>query len=239
MKRGAKDLSDRDLTVDIQGRAVAVRLKRHARARRLVLRIAHDDDSVVVTLPPRASAREGLALVREQAAWIAGELAALPKRVPFEDGQVIPVLGRDYVVRHCPQARGGVWVEGGALMVAGRPEHLARRVLDWLRREARRAIAARVRAKAAGLGRPPGRVTVRDTVSLWGSCAVNGDLSFCWRLVLAPVHVLDYVVAHEVAHLAVRGHGPRFWQTVRRLTPDADAARAWLRRFGTSLHRYG
>jgi hypothetical protein len=80
---------------------------------------------------------------------------------------------------------------------------------------------------------------VRDTVSLWGSCAVNGDLSFCWRLVLAPVHVLDYVVAHEVAHLIVRGHGPRFWHTVERLTPDADAARAWLRRFGTSLHRYG
>lgn len=230
---------DRDLTVEIEGRAVAVRLKRHARARRLVLRIAHDDDSVVVTLPPRASAREGLALVQRQAAWIVGALAALPARVPFVDGQVIPVLGRDYVLRHCPQARGGVWVEGDVLMVAGRPEHLARRVLDWLKRTARREIAERVHAKAADLAQSPGRVTLRDTVSLWGSCAANGDLSFCWRLILAPVHVLDYVVAHEVAHLVVRGHGPRFWQTVERLTPEAAAARAWLRRYGTGLHRYG
>jgi len=239
MKRGANHLSDRDLTIDIQGRAVAVRLKRHARARRLVLRLDAQDDGVVVTLPPRASAREGLALVQRQAAWIIGALAALPKRVPLVDGQVIPVLGRDYVLRHCPDGRGSVWVEGGALMVAGRPEHLARRVLDWLKRTARREIAERVHVKAASLARSPGRVTVRDTVSLWGSCAANGDLSFCWRLVLAPVHVLDYVVAHEVAHLVFRGHGPRFWKTVARLTPDPDAARAWLRRFGVGLHRYG
>jgi predicted metal-dependent hydrolase len=237
--RPTKTPSARDLTVEIEGRPVPVRLRRHARARRLVLRIDAEDDGVVVTLPPRASAREGLDLVWRQAEWIAGELSALPKRVPFADGAVIPILGVDHALRHAPDRRGVVWIEDGVLWVAGRPEHMARRVADWLKREARRAIAARVAEMAAALDRPFGRIVLRDTVSLWGSCAANGDLSFCWRLILAPSAVLDYVVAHEVAHLANRGHGPRFWRAVERLTPDSEGARAWLGRHGAALHRYG
>jgi hypothetical protein len=204
-----------------------------------MLRIDAEDDGVIVTLPPRASAREGLDLVWRQAEWIVGELSALPPRVPFVDGATIPVLGRDYAIRHAPDRRGAVWIEEGTILVAGRPEHVSRRVADWLRREARRAIAARVAEKAAALDRAFGRVVLRDTVSLWGSCSAKGDLSFCWRLILAPPAVLDYVVAHEVAHLAVRGHGPGFWRTVERLTPKPDGARAWLGRHGAGLHRYG
>ncbi len=104
--------------------------------------------------------------------------------------------------------------EGGTLIVAGRPEHLGRRLTDWLKAEARREFAVRARAKAEILGRRVGRVTVRDTRSRWGSCSANGNLSFCWRMVMAPAFVVDYVVAHEVAHLKVRDHSPRFWKTV-------------------------
>jgi predicted metal-dependent hydrolase len=100
-------------------------------------------------------------------------------------------------------------------------------------------LTQRVREKTVLLGRAAGRISVRDPVSRWGSCAASGNLSFSWRLILAPEMVLDYVVAHEVAHLAVRGHGPLFWKTVAGLTEGTAEARAWLRRHGAGLHRYG
>ncbi len=226
-------------SLDIEGRAVPLRIRRNARARRLVLRIDAATDGAVVTLPPGVPVEDGLDMARQRAAWIAGRLAALPARVPFADGARVPFLGVEHPIRHRPGCRGTVWRHDGEIHVAGRREHLARRLTDWLKGEARRRIAPGVAAKAARLGRAAGRITLRDTRGRWGSCSANGNLSFCWRLVMAPERVLDYVVAHEVAHLAEPGHGPRFWRAVGRLTNDTEGARAWIRRHGESMHRYG
>ncbi|MFQ5766019.1 MAG: M48 family metallopeptidase, partial [Rhodospirillales bacterium] len=187
-----------ETAVELRGRPVPVRLQRNPRARRIILRIdAHgtDADGVAVTLPRGAKPAEGLALVREKADWVLGRLGALRPRVPFEPGEAVPVLGRERVIRPVAPGRGVVRLEETEILVAGRPEHLARRVRDWLKAEARREIMPLVRDKAAALGRRPGRVTIRDTRSRWGSCSAEGNLSFCWRLVMAPVAVLDYVVA--------------------------------------------
>ncbi len=236
---GERKNRERTFTLDLEGRAVPLRVRRNARARRLVLTIDAAADGVVVTVPNRVAVRDGVELALSKAGWILNGLDALPPRTPFADGAVVPVLGVDHRVRHCPGRRGAVWRENGEILVAGRPEHLARRLKDWLRRAARREITARVAAKAERLGRTPGRITIRDTRSRWGSCSADGNLSFSWRLVMMPEGVLDYVVAHEVAHLAYRGHGPRFWGTVGRLTNDPGGARAWIRRHGESLYRYG
>jgi hypothetical protein len=226
-------------SLDVGGRAVPLRFRRNARARRLILRIDGERDGVVVTLPRHVPAEEGLDLAQSKAAWIVRQLDRLPPRVPFADGAVVPVLGVDHRVRHDASARRPVSSGGGEIVVCGRPEHLARRLTDWLRAEARRLIASRALDKAECLGRTPGRITLRDTRSRWGSCSVDGRLSFSWRLVMAPEHVLDYVVAHEVAHLAERNHGRRFWDLVAELTGDAGTARAWLSAYGARLHRYG
>ncbi|OHC74966.1 MAG: hypothetical protein A3G18_01430 [Rhodospirillales bacterium RIFCSPLOWO2_12_FULL_58_28] len=226
-------------SIDLGGRVVALRLRRNPRARRLILRIDADSGGVVVTLPKRASAEEGMALVRRKAAWIADRLDVLPKRVPFADGAVVPLLGDERLIIHRPDGRFSVGDGDGGIVVGGRPEHLARRLTDWLKKEARRHIEPRVEAKAARLGRKAGRITIRDTRSRWGSCSSSGALSFCWRLVMAPESVLDYVVAHEVAHLAHLNHGPEFRRVVGELTDDAISARAWLRRNGEDLRRYG
>ena len=232
---------DRDAcySLDIEGRAVPLRIRRNARARRLVLRIDAAADGAVVTLPPGVPVEDGLDMARQRAAWIAGRLAALPARMPFADGACVPFLGVEHPIRHRPGCRGTVWLQDGEIHVAGRPEHLARRLTDWLKGEARRRIAPVVAAKVARLGRAAGRITLRDTRSRWGSCSANGNLSFCWRLVMAPETVLDYVVAHEVAHLAEPGHGSRFWRAVAGLTANAESARAWLRENGDRLHRHG
>ena len=111
----------------------------------------------------------------------------------------------------------------------------------WIfsRREARKRLEAQVLDHAARLGVKPSRITVRDTLSRWGSCSSARALSFSWRLIMAPEFVLDYVVAHEVAHLCEMNHSPRFWAHVRSLAPNMEAAQAWLKVNGRDLQRYG
>jgi predicted metal-dependent hydrolase len=227
----------RELMID--GCRVPVTLRVRPRARNLVLRLDARTGGAVVTLPPGVPPEDGFALARRRGAWILERLVALPQRVPFAEGAVIPYLGADHRVRHLEGTRGAVWRANGEIHVAGRVEHLPRRLTDWLRAEARRETGQRAHDYAGRLGLAPGRITVRDTRSRWGSCAADGGLSFCWRLILAPEPVLDYVVAHEVAHLMAMDHGPRFWRTVERLVPDVSAPRAWLKRHGASLQRYG
>jgi predicted metal-dependent hydrolase len=229
------------------GREVPLELRVSSRARRLSLRLDPGRGGLVLTLPEGLPVEHGLDFLDRQSGWIAGRLALLPQRVPFADGALVPILGVEHRIRHAPWARGAVWSDSGLLWVAGAAEHMARRVTDYLKAEARRQVARRSREKAArlpeltggGRMRPLGRIAVRETSSRWGSCTARGDLSYCWRLVLAPEAVLDYVVAHEVAHLAHLDHSAAFWRLCRRLADDCDGSRAWLRRNGALLQRYG
>ncbi|HYI07041.1 MAG TPA: YgjP-like metallopeptidase domain-containing protein, partial [Reyranella sp.] len=124
--------------------------------------------------------------------------------------------------------------------VAGRPEHLPRRLRDWLTAELRHRLVPLVHAKARRVERPVKRISVRDSRSRWGSCGPDGGLSFSWRLVFAPPEVLDYLVAHEVAHLVHLNHGPRFWALAERLCDGPmGVPRAWLRANGETLLQYG
>jgi predicted metal-dependent hydrolase len=124
------------------------------------------------------------------------------------------------------------------LEVAGRIEHAARRLKDWLIAQARKDLDERVRWHAAKLDVRVRHIGLRDQTTRWGSCSANGYLSFSWRLILAPPHVLDYVAAHEVAHLLEMNHGARFWKIVARSVPRLEEAKHWLRHEGTDLHRY-
>ena len=216
-----------------------VEWRRSARARRVSLRIDPRVGSVVVTLPPRASRGAGVALLMSHADWVADRLAALPDHVSFADGALVPICGVPYRIRHVPQGRGGAWIDGDELHVAGGNEFVRRRVADFLRLEARRRLSALVTVKATMAELNPRRLVVKDTCSRWGSCAPDGSLAFSWRLVMAPEFVQDYVTAHEVAHLQHMDHGPRFWALVDRLTPHTGAAIPWLRTEGARLLRMG
>lgn len=218
---------------------VSIAVRRNKRARRIAIRIDPAKDLPELVLPARASEAEGLAFLRSRTRWLLDRLSALPPRMPFEDGAVLPLRGEPHRIAHDPAARRGVWAQDGRIVVSGRAEHLSRRLHDWLRREAKVAIAPRAHAKAALLDKTPARITIRDQKSRWGSCSSGGSLSFNWRLVLAPDPVLDYVVAHEVGHMAELNHSPAFWKTVDRLTPHAKGGRDWLRRNGDRLFRYG
>lgn len=223
----------------VADREIPLVVSRHPRARHMTLRLDGSTGDVQLVLPQRTALAEGLDFAEERADWLLDQIEALPARVPFVIGAVIPVLGADHVIDLRPDARRGVWQADGRLWVSGRREHVARRVNDYLRTLARREIAARACAKAERIDRRVRRVTLRDMKSRWGSCSTDGRLCFSWRLVLAPAFVLDYVVAHEVAHLREMNHGRRFWRLAGQLTPEIARARAWLGEHGDGLLRYG
>ena len=225
--------------------AARVAVDVNPRARRISIRLDPARGCVVLVRPARASDRVVGAFIGSRVDWIAHHLESLPERIAFVDGAVIPYRGIDHVIRQRPEARGGVWREDTEVIVAGRPEHAARRVRDWLKGEARSSLASTVHAMAAHLDMTVTRVTVRDTISRWGSCSRDGKLSFSWRLILAPEAVLTYVAAHEVAHLRHMDHSHAFWRTVTMVLENYASdvnwklARQWLRRSGAALHRYG
>jgi predicted metal-dependent hydrolase len=213
--------------------------RRSKRARRISLRVDPTDGVVVITLPLRAARQAGMTLLQTHLAWVADRLAALPSAIEFADGAEVPVDGVPHRIRHMPLARGGAWLDGTEIHVAGAQEFLRRRVADFLKSRARLRLTSLVAEKADQAGLSPRRLTVKDTVSRWGSCAPDGSLAFSWRLVMAPGFVQDYVAAHEVAHLRHMNHGEQFWALVDRLTPHTRTAVPWLRREGPRLLRIG
>ena len=229
--------------VEHGGATYRVALKRVPSARRFTLRVRGATRDVVLTMPARSSLKAAREFAERHAAWIGVRLARLPRPVAFAPGSLTPLRGVDHRIVHRPEARGVVWIEqresGPAICVAGDRAHLARRVGDYLKREARRDLEAAVARHARTLRIETRRITLRDTTSRWGSCSSTGGLNFSWRLILAPPFVLDYLAAHEVAHFVHLNHSPAFWKVTRRLFPDTDRAEAWLRTHGAALHRFG
>ena len=222
------------------GAELPVTFVRSRRARRVSLRVDTARRQIVLTAPLRMSRDMALGFAHVQGGWIAARLKRLPPARPFHDGAEVPVFGVAHRIRHRPEARGTVWLEGSEIHVAGRAEHLSRRLRDWLVKELQRRLVPLVQVKAARVQRPVKRIGLRDSRSRWGSCGPDGGLSFSWRLVFAPPHVLDYLVAHEVAHLVHKNHGPRFWAATRALCAEPmDLSRAWLRANGDALLQYG
>ncbi|MEZ5845009.1 MAG: SprT family zinc-dependent metalloprotease [Hyphomicrobiaceae bacterium] len=233
--------------IRIEGLSTPVEIRRHPAARRMTLRVSRTRRSVVVTLPMSCDLQQAGRFLSSHIDWVRERLVAVPEPQPFRDGGLVPLRGEPHricfegpirgpTVRVVPADDGEA---RGQLSVSGHIEHAPRRLACWLTLEARRDLEARVAWHAARLGVRYGRITVRDQSSRWGSCSSNGNLSFSWRLIMAPAQVLDYVAAHEVAHLREMNHGPRFWALVERTMPAMHEARRWLDAYGLDLHCYG
>ncbi len=228
-----------DLTLTLGGRDLTLPVKRDRRARRITIHVDAAIGGARVVMPVYVAMADAEAAVREHERWVLDRLDALPPRVPFADGAIIPFRGQDHRIRYVIGRRGVVTATAGSILAPGAAEHIPRRIADWLKREARRTISPLAHEKAARVDRRVRQISIRDQRSRWGSCASNGRLAFSWRLILAPEDVLDYVVAHEVAHLVEMNHSPDFWRVVDRLTPHARASKRWLNANGQALHRYG
>jgi len=223
----ARQVQDRPPPDDIEG--VTVRFS--ARARRFSLRTDARTGGVVLVWPPKGDPERARAFVRQHQAWISRKHQRTPEQRHFSDGSVFSILGQPCRISR-QAGRGLTQLNNGVLTVRGHEQHINRRVRNFIKHEAEKIFSDRIGKKAGGT---PFSLRVADPRTRWGSCAVNGRIMLSWRLLLAPVHVLDYVIAHEVAHLTHRHHRKPFWDLCRSLCDDMDGAKAWLKEHGASL----
>jgi hypothetical protein len=225
----------------VNGARIPVRLVVNPRARRISVRIDATRREAVAVSPTEKLAPRALAFAAERAGWIAAQLERLPHNQPFRPGVFVPIRGVDHLLEMV-QGRGTPRreVDPPRLIVpVSDPALFAARVQRWLTAEARKDLLDRVAAHADTIKARYTRVTVKDTRSRWGSCSAEGALAFSWRVILAPPFVLDYLAAHEVAHLKEMNHSARFWALVRKCLPTYTAGKLWLRRHGAELHGFG
>ncbi len=242
--RRAIDLSSKTRSVRLEDIGAQLEVRRHPGARRLTLRVSRTRRAVIVTLPLQCDLDEAGSFLNRHIDWVRARLDSLPNHVPFEDAAAMPLRGVPHTITFSGNKRSRVIAieKGGprpAIIVPGAEDLAANRLTRWLFEEAKRDLAMSVEKYTSALSLQAKRIAIRDQTSRWGSCSTTGALSFSWRLILAPSFVLDYVAAHEVAHLLEMNHGPRFWTLVKKICPDCETAKQWLQVLGPDLHRYG
>ena len=229
-------------TLRIDGTLVDVSVRVSARARSYRLTLPHHGGPVL-TVPQHGRWSEAEAFLGRHANWLAARLKRSVKPVAFAAGAKIPLRGIDHLIVPTGRLRGRVEVtaveDEPALLVPGEPAHQSRRLTDWLKTEAQRDLEARCAVHAATLRVTIRSVAMRSQSTRWGSCSSTGRLNFNWRLILSPPFVLDYVAAHEVAHLVEMNHSQAFWDTVELALPGMSRGRAWLKAHGKQVMVYG
>lgn len=205
---------------------------------KLILKIDTKERIPVLSVPRFCSQRRAVKFVNENMDWILKSLANLPEIKKFSDGETISLFGKQLKITHRPQERGGVWQEDNLLCVSGAPEFMHRRIRDYIRRQAKDEFYIRSKKLAQQLKCRINDVVIKDTKSRWGSCSSLNNINYSWRIALAPDYVIDYLMAHEVAHLKHQDHSDAFWATVAKLCPEWSRGNSWLRRFGKTLYAY-
>jgi predicted metal-dependent hydrolase len=227
-------------SIIVDSQPVIVSFRRNSRAKRIVLRLTREASGVVVTLPRNVNSARAQAFVEKSLPWISKHLQQRKPPTFLAPGSTVPLRGIPHEVRATGGRRGVITIDPEAchILVPGDPLHLGRRLQDWLKAQAKADLTEASLRYARAMEASFRKISVRDQKSRWGSCSASGDLSYNWRLILAPGHILDYVAAHEVAHRLHMNHGPKFWRLVLQHCPHASAAKHWFKSNGAKLHRF-
>ncbi len=236
-----EDPHAKPIEVSVDDKVVPIKLRRNAQARRLTLRMLQGGKGAVITLPRNVSRVEAERFAEKSKTWIAKQLEKTLPYQPFENGARVMFRGETVTIISTGFARGVVRFDPvlNAILVPGDFAHIARRVTDFMKAEARKNLEEATRRYASQMGLTFRKISIRDQKSRWGSCSSDKDLSYSWRLIMAPNYVLDYVAAHEVAHLHEMNHSQRFWRLVLVNCPDSKRAKHWLKMHGKSVHSFG
>jgi predicted metal-dependent hydrolase len=239
-KRAQTDPDIRDRFLDVDGERLPVRVVEHPKSKRITLRLLPGGEGLKVTLPAYVGDHELDDFLARNRNWVAARRARLPQSVRLGEGASVSYLGVEHRIVLTGRLRGLVERSDQdgepVLIVPGDPKFIERRLHDFLKKEARHHLSQAVDRYAGVLGVRPKQIRITDTTSRWGSCSSTKTLSFSWRIIMAPPEVLDYLAAHEVAHLREMNHSDRFWDLVRQICPEMDTHKSWLRRHGSTLH---
>jgi len=220
----------------MEERKPAIAIDRLVRSRRKTIALIVElDGSLTVRAPLKAPKRQILALVQEKADWIRAKQALANEKYPeqpvhrFEPGESFLFLGKSYPLEWVERSRPALALEDGRFLLA-RSAHpkAAQAFRNWYRNQARRVLAERADHYAGKWGLQYGRIRISSARTRWGSCSGRGTLSFPWRLVMAPLQVVDYVVVHELAHLEFRNHSKDFWARIAEWMPNYREKIQWL-----------
>jgi predicted metal-dependent hydrolase len=235
-----KSLQKTERTLQVADRTLPLTIREHGQATRITLRIEPGGRALRLTVPRGLKVREIDAFLLRHDGWLRTKLARFHSEERLRPGGMITLRGTPHRIVHTGSLRGltEAAVEDGepVIRVSGMEDHLGRRLEAFLKKEARKDLERLVARHAAMIGKPVKSLSMKDTRSRWGSCSWQGNLSFSWRIVMAPPEIIDYLAAHEVAHLKEMNHGPEFWSLCGRLCPGTDHARRWLKSHGSQLH---
>lgn len=215
-----------------------IKVVRSSRAKKLSLRIDIKKRMPVLTVPRFCSKKRAVTFVNENKGWIDTHLAKLPLSKFFKDGEEILLLGQKIHIKHAPEVKCGVFLDNGILYVSGEEEFLHRRVKDYIKEQAAKKFLELSREKSQRIGCQVKRVCIKDTKTRWGSCSTLNNLNYSWRIALAPAEVIDYMMAHEVAHLKHHNHSQEFWDCVKGLCSNYQESEKWLKKYGAELNLY-
>jgi predicted metal-dependent hydrolase len=240
VRRTSKPLATTKRTLDVGSRVMPLTIRENSRATRITLRIEPGGRALNLTVPVGLKTYEIDDFLMRHEGWLQSKLAKFSVENPIRPGGRISIRGVAHRIEHTGSLRGvteALIVDGEpVLRVSGLEDHMGRRIATFLKKEARRDLEMLARRHAASIHKPIASVSMKDTRSRWGSCSWDGNLSFSWRIVMAPPLVVDYLAAHEVAHLREMNHGPKFWALCKQLCPHMEEARRWLKLHGSQLH---
>ncbi|MFD1747230.1 M48 family metallopeptidase [Rhizobium helianthi] len=235
-----KPLKKEERVLRVGERSLPLTIREHATATRITLRIDAGGRGLKLTVPRGLKSREIDNFLNRHDEWLRKKLSKFDNADGLRPGGHIAIRGISHLIVHTGAIRGLTQIvqqeDGPVIQVSGLEEHLPRRLAAFLKKEAKADLEKLALAHAGSIGKPVRSITIKDTRSRWGSCTWDGALSFSWRIVMAPAFVIDYLAAHEVAHLKEMNHGPSFWALCQRLCPRTDEARRWLKANGSQLH---
>ena len=212
------------------------------RAKRMALRLDPRSRTVHLVIPKRASMRTAYLFAEQNKEWIREKLRDLPRQVPFKDGEILPIFGRDrtIIILYNPALKSTeIVLKKDELLVMTNKADPSVRIRRFLIDLAKARLTELALEKASLLRRRLNDVQVKDTRSRWGSCTEDGRISFSWRLIFAPYKAFDYVVAHECAHLVHMDHSENFWRVCEKVSRDYEEGKEWMHKNAHSLMRFG
>ncbi|MEI6187655.1 MAG: SprT family zinc-dependent metalloprotease [Alphaproteobacteria bacterium] len=227
-----------NIILEKDGQEILVLVRVSSRAKTIRLGINHNHE-VELVLFRASQLRLGTEFVHKKIKWIFDKVNARKQDYIFlVSGAVIPILGKEYIIKHNAQLGGMTCLEGDMLVVSGLERHISIKVKKLLTQILLQEIKSYSELIAIRLGAQARKISIRDTTSRWGSCSKDGNVSFSFRLVFGPIDILRYVIVHEYCHLLVHDHSKKFWNLVESLCPGHKVFRHWLKKNGSSLFKY-
>ncbi len=220
------------------GREIPLIIKKSQQTTRLRLRLDRGGKAILITAPMAYSEKRAFLFANQSRDWIEMQIAKTPKGVHFENNTIVSINGVPTRLLIAPP-RTRPAAQEGVLFIPSAAINFESKAKIILKKLAHEAAQNHLDKLLPLLARKPSKLRITDTKSRWGSCSHDGVISLCWRLILAPPEVFEYVIAHELAHLKEMNHSALFWAEVKRICPDYKVHYKWLKANGAALHMIG